>query len=247
MLFVDDNMSELLSAAAAHPELRLLHAKKDPAVTLRVLENYPGLLKLDVKREDRLRKNDILANEQRQEIQKNLSLEDYIRNLATELTFDINNISQIGRIAELSRKTNQFIFSYRRYSERDVSGLMTGSNSVVVGVSLKDNLSDSGIIGGATMKKQGDTGFLDECFVSCRALGRGLDEMIVLGLIKVCLEHMKVNKLQVSFTKGERNLPAEKFVKEHFHPYVASGHVFSQDVPINLAKIIVREGEAHEE
>ncbi|HHQ4263744.1 TPA: hypothetical protein ACSQMV_003806, partial [Vibrio cholerae] len=62
---------------------------------------------------------------------------------------------------------------------------MSSNDSTIVAVSLKDKLSDSGIIAVVSLKKIDDEfALLEECFVSCRALGRGIDNEIVFGSIK---------------------------------------------------------------
>lgn len=240
LLFIDDNMGELVSVLGRHPTINILWAKNDALITHDILSNYPGLLKLNFKREDSLRKEDTLANEKRMDMQRSLSKEGYIKDLKMELLFEVDNLAHVDRVTELSNKTNQFIFSYQRYSYRQVETLMKSDESSVVTISLRDRLSESGIVGVVVLKKQADSGFLEECFVSCRALGRGIDQAIVLGGVSTALTSLSVEKIKVNFTKGERNSPAEQFDQKYFAPFRASPGVFKYQIPINLIEVTIK-------
>ena len=132
---------------------------------------------------------------------------------------------------------NQFIFNYQRYSISEVESFMGSENGCVVSVSLKDKLSDSGIIGVVFVTKNSGVGLLEECFVSCRALGRGIDDAIVLGSIKAALDYLHVSKLKVNFTEGERNLPAKEFVNSKLGSYISGEGEFDFDFPTKLINI----------
>ncbi len=247
LLFVDDNIGEIASVCEEHPSIGVIWAKDDALVTLSVLSNYPGLLKLDVRIEDTLRKSDTIANQKRREIQNSLSHQSYIKDLNVQLVFDVDNPTDIDRISELSNKTNQFIFSYKRYSPQQIELLMRDDQSAVVTVSLSDRLSESGIIGVIVLVKQSATefesewGVLEECFVSCRALGRGIDDLIVLGGIRVALYSLCIEPmLKVEFTKGERNHPAEKFCSKHFDTFMASAAGFEYEMPLDYISVTVK-------
>lgn len=246
LLFVDDNMGELVSVLEVHPAINILWAKDDALVSLDILSNYPGLLKLNIKKEDSLRKGDALANKKRLEVQSSLSKEGYIKDLKMELLYEVDNLAHVDRVTELSNKTNQFIFSYQRYSHQQVEMLMKSDDSTVVTISLSDRLSESGIIGVVVLTKQTgsvllkDSALLEECFVSCRALGRGIDQAIVLGGVGIALKSLAAVELQVSFTKGERNSPAEKFSNKYFDAFMASPGDFQYQIPKNLFVVTIK-------
>jgi len=236
-VFVDDNIGELLSVSNAYPEIKSIWAKDDASITYDCLLNFPGLLKLQSQVEDGLRSDDIKANDIRQELRKQISNDEYIKMLEIELTYSLNDTSHIPRVTELANKTNQFIFNYKRYSSADVKEQMLTHDCAVVSVSLKDKLSDSGIIGAIFCRKKGHV-ILEECFVSCRALGRGIDKDIVLGALNVATQHLGTQELEITFQEGKRNIPAKKFVMEHLADYHGAIANFSHE--INLNSIINR-------
>jgi FkbH-like protein len=239
MLFIDDNIGELFNANEAYPNLHTIWARDDANITLKVLSNYPGLLKLKQHKEDSIRRQDVIANQERNKLRDSMSKEEYIKTLGIELTFHIDNIEQATRVAELANKTNQFIFSYKRYGQEAIKSLMMAKESMVITVSLKDKLSDSGIIGTCVFIHHDDYIELEECFVSCRALGRGIDEIIVLGAIVQAQNFFGDKKLKVNFIKGERNLPAETFVLSFLSNNVSQENYFSYTIPKELFSIKV--------
>ena len=239
LVFIDDNIGELTAVQMQHPQIRLLHAKEDAGITLEVLRSYPGLLKLRSSADDAKRSADVRSNEERTQLRQTMSHEDYIKSLELQLTYCLNDRERIGRVAELSNKTNQFIFNYKRYSEAEVEQLMSSRNSAVLTLSLSDRLSDSGLVGVFAARRQGDHMELEECFVSCRALGRGIDEIMVCGAISILLKHFGISQLHVQFQTGPRNKPAETFVNEHLHDYCAVPGVFEYKLPQDLLTITV--------
>ncbi len=67
-----------------------------------------------------------------------------------------------------------------------------------------------------------------------RALGRGLDEIIVLGAVQYTLNVLRIDKLETSIMTGERNLPARMFYEQYFKEYAKSTEQFRYTIPNNL-------------
>lgn len=242
LLFIDDNAGELHSVVSAYPNIHILFANDDANKTNDILNNYPGLLKLNVKAEDSLRQKDTQSNEARNNIINSLSKKDYFADLKMQLEYSINDIEQSDRISELANKTNQFIFNYKRYSISEIENLIKNDRSVVISISLKDRLSDSGIIGGVILCEKNGVGILDECYISCRALGRGIDDIIVLGAIKVGLNYLNLDDFEAKCLEGERNTPALNFFNKYLSNY-DKPNKFDYQLPDELVKIIVKKGE----
>lgn len=231
LLFIDDNIGELINAKAQLPKLHVLHAQPDAAITLRALTHYPRLWKSSNLAEDALRAQDAKAREKRETMRSSMSAEDYLRSLDVKLDFYVNERNNVERISELSRKTNQFIFSYARYSPEQIQALMDDPAAAIISVHMSDKLADSGCIGVVVGCRHKDGVELQECFVSCRALGRGLDEVIVLGAIIELLSALNSDCLRITFHRGERNEPAARFVQQNLSQYLHEFSCFSYSNP----------------
>lgn len=243
LVFLDDNIGELLSVKQIYPSIKLILASSNAEISNQIINNYPGLLKLNIKQEDKIRKTDVQANEQRELLQQQLSKEEYLKNLQIELSYHINDMSHILRLSELSNKTNQFIFNYKRYQVSELEKLIQDKASCVVDISLKDRLSDSGIIGVVVLKRNEEGAILEECFVSCRALGRGIDENIVLEAIQLGLNTLNVDILKIDFKEGERNTPALNFISNNLKNYTKKYSKFKFQQENNLVKTNIVKGE----
>ncbi len=238
IIFIDDNIGELTAVSMAYPGIKIIHASDNGEVTAAVLSEFPGLLKLNILNEDLIRTKDIQAKAERNSIKNRLSPEDYIRSLKITLTFSVNNPFHAQRIWELSNKTNQFIFSYARYELAKVEQLLTDKSYCFVTVSLSDKLSDSGIVGVCVASLTGDFISVEELFISCRALGRGIDDIIVLGAIKSASDHLNNNMVKLAFKEGDRNEPAKIFVEKHLKEYIEEARPFNYILPNDLITII---------
>ena len=143
LLFIDDNIAELESTR--HTKVKQIHALS-PAHTLFALYLYPQMTRLVENKEDSLRSSDIAANAARAHLEA-LSDEEYFTNLGIELEFCINPKQSAQRIHELLNKTNQFIANYARPTLTEVQEWIEGEGYCVVAISMRDRLSESGIIG----------------------------------------------------------------------------------------------------
>lgn len=235
VLFIDDNYGELLNVHNEFPEIKLLMASDLGEKTLDVVRNYPGLKKVNTTIEDKLRSKDLIANEERKAARKKMTEIEYLASLNINLSFRVNAPEDLGRFCELSNKTNQFIFNYARYREDDVKKLIAMGHSAYVTVHLADKLSDSGIIAGMLItNKAGNFGILEECFVSCRALGRGLDTSIVYGGILRGMKALCVDTIKIEYKVGDRNEPALNFIEANLRDYQLAPSRLKYDFPAYL-------------
>lgn len=205
ILFLDDNPAEIQNVE--HLGIKTILVKDNIS---QIIKYYPGLLKLKSSQEDAIRLKDIQANEQRKQMLKSLTKEEYFKKLGIRLEYGINILEQIPRVAELLNKTNQFILSYLRYNETQVRDFVSNPNNVLITIKMSDNLSDSGIIAICLATKVNNTLLVKELTVSCRALGRNLEDIMIPYMFNIACKKLNcvANLLNISYQKGERNLPA---------------------------------------
>lgn len=243
ILFIDDNIGEIAAVQMHFPEIKFILAQEDAEITKNILENYPGIYKYFQSETDSIRNQDIKANKQREIALKSNSKEDYIKSLNIELTYCIDNKQQVKRIAELSNKTNQFIFNYKRYSQSQIENLMKDDNSCVISLSLKDKLSDSGIIGCVFAKKEVNFCLIEEVFISCRALGRGITENMIFYALNLVLKKFNEKNLKIELKKGERNQPAIDFADKYLKKFIKNMNCFDYNDKRTVIKVRVENNE----
>lgn len=208
MLFVDDNPAEIQNVEISGLGVRTLLAQH-PADTLRRLRYYPGLLRLRRSSEDAIRAADIRANRERRALGETLAPRDYFARLQIRLEFAVDDEARVARVAELSGKTNQFILGYRRYTETEVRRLMRAADGCVVTVCMSDRLSDSGLIALLAARSEGGRLVCEELAVSCRALGRNLENVMLPEMMRLAAARLGTGRgALIGYRRGERNGPA---------------------------------------
>jgi FkbH-like protein len=207
VLLIDDNVGELARVAGRHPGLRLLHASGAPAETAAALRRYPGLPADGAAFAGRAA--DLNANAERAALARTVADEEaYLRDLKAELSFALNPGPDRARLAELSRKTNQFNLALRRLDEVEVARYLAAPDRCAVHVRLSDRLADSGSVAEIFARREGEALVVDELCISCRALGRGLETLMVAEAVRAGLGELGGTKVGFSYVRGPRNAPA---------------------------------------
>lgn len=209
VLFVDDNVGELASVSLSAPTVHTLHAHDDPAQTLRAIEFYPGLWRWKTEAEDSKRVQDLRANAERESLAKLITDPgEYFRSLQVALRFRIDPADQLGRLADLCMKTNQFNLALRRLTEAEVAQRMASSDACVASVQMRDRLSDSGVIAVIVAERVGAELVIEELCISCRAMGRNLESTVIVEAIRAMPVFSGVTRVSFRVQHGPRNQPA---------------------------------------
>jgi FkbH-like protein len=212
VLYIDDNVGELAQIAASATGTRLLLAK-DAAETTRALSLYPGLYRFAKDSTAPSRILDIEAAKKRAEALSQLAdPTDYLRSLDIALGFDLDKTQMISRMHDLSQKTNQFNLSLARLPEAAIlKGITERTHSAIL-VSLKDRLSDSGVIAFIYAMHSEDRLTVEDLCISCRALGRDLEDAIVAKSLLMISDKCSVKRVGFRYKTGGRNLPALRWL-----------------------------------
>jgi FkbH-like protein len=214
LAFVDDNPGELGAVASALP-VTTVHAGVDPEITRNALAGVAGLFRWQRSYEDAVRMQDLAASKERDGIaSRAASSANYLKELRVELEYLVDPRNELARIHELGMKTNQFTLSLRRFSEAELEQRMEGHCSRVVAVRLTDRLSASGIVAVVIGTIEGEVLRIEEICVSCRALGRCLEDVMLHRAICLVGEGHAVTRLVVSIRVGPRNQPAREWLSQ---------------------------------
>jgi FkbH-like protein len=214
ILYVDDNLGELAAAADAHPDLCLAHAHSDALLTRRALEYFPGIWSQSDQGADALRVKDLDSNLQRKEVLRQARTRaDYLRSLEVALVFQLNPRAALGRVHELSRKTNQFNLALKRFSEAEIERRLQSPDSKIVTIRLADRLADSGIVGALFAREEVEAIVVEELCISCRALGRELEDVMVAKALETACPRLLQKALVFEQAAGPRNDPARQWLR----------------------------------
>ncbi len=213
-IFIDDNIHECRKMQKMQPMVLTIQCKEN---ILHILQHIWGLDKLNVTQEDRQR----TTSYQQKLLQLPLSsdvfysLNQFIDDLQLEvsllpLTTAVSQIIPLKRAAELTRKTNQFNCTTRRFTDKQLQQLIQGTQNCLT-VYIKDNEKNYGLKGVIIYKIKTDCLEVDNFLLSCEVLGRGAEHKILNKLGCIAKEN-KVSFIKFHFIPTDRNEPAENFL-----------------------------------
>ena len=209
ILFVDDNPGELANVASQLPQVHTVYASSDAGQTQRAIEYYPGMWRWKVEADDTKRVQDMKANAEREKILTEMTdPSDYFRSLQVTLILRLDPMDQLSRLADLCSKTNQFNLAIRRFNQAEVAERLGRSDACMASVQMKDRLSDSGVIAVIVAERGGERLVIEELCISCRAMGRQLEDTMILAAIREMPLFAGCSEVVFHVRNGPRNQPA---------------------------------------
>ena len=184
LVFVDDSPLECGFVRQELPEVEVIELPTDPSKFRSALMSRSLFDTLTVSQEDRERTRMYRADQERQKILENVgSLEEYLAKLQLTADIGIPDQSSVARVAQLTQKTNQFNLTTIRYTEGQIHSFVDGADSDAFCVRLADRVADLGIVGVGVLRYHGEQAVIDTLLMSCRALGRGLENTLAAFLV----------------------------------------------------------------
>lgn len=204
LVFVDDNPFERNIVRRELPAVAVPELPDDPAYFARCLADGGYFEALQLTGEDFDRGVQYRANFLRDELRASQTdLGGYLQSLGMELRWQPFDHIGLRRIVQLINKTNQFNLTTRRYSEDAILAIMQDARCLTLQLRLLDQFGDNGIIGIVIGKPQGDSMRLDTWLMSCRVLGRQVEEATMnvvasearrLGAVELVGEYLLTKK-----------------------------------------------------
>ncbi|PYK42828.1 MAG: hypothetical protein DME46_09035 [Verrucomicrobia bacterium] len=185
-VFVDDSDYEREQMRQLIPEVLILNTSSDPLHTLNCLWTTDAFDSLTITEEDRRRHDDYRVRTARDVQAHGNDLEDFLRSLQMEVTIEELGPANMERAVAMIGKTNQFNLTTRRHSRAQVQAMLAAPGSIGLALRLRDRFGDQGIVAIllATPGAQDCTLVVDSFLVSCRALGRGVEDALWTALME---------------------------------------------------------------
>ena len=149
----------------------------------------------------------------RKAIRKDLTWKEYLESLSVQIDFRFSPDVNFERCAEMTRKTNQFNFTTIRRTRSELEHLCNIHNKKLLQVSVSDNFGDYGITGLVELSHSRNCVIVEQFLMSCRVLGRGVEEKILEFLVSNVLKPTD-ERLILKFRRSEKNAPAAKLIQE---------------------------------
>jgi FkbH-like protein len=155
----------------------------DPAAWVGFLRDLDYFDRIQLTEADFKRAETYRIQGQRRELRERAaSLEDFLASLQQTVTIQPLNEASLGRAAQMCQRTNQFNLTTRRYTVADLDAMQRDPDIEVFVLSVKDRFGDSGITGLAVLRFAGDAAEIDTLLLSCRVLGRRIEDAFLAFL-----------------------------------------------------------------
>ncbi len=206
-VFIDDNPMERGIVSGQCPEVTVPEFPKDtvmlPEFAESLYEKYFRVLRLTD--EDRQKTHMYQREAKRKEARaKVLNLDEYIEMLEIKADIHIMKEEEAGRVHQLCSKTNQFNLTTKRYSLKEIKELAADSGTDIFTVSTADKFGDNGLVSVIITKKQGQDVVIDTFLMSCRVMGRKLEQVILSALTEY---YKDSSRLMGLYEKTDKNAP----------------------------------------
>ncbi|MGX5844183.1 HAD-IIIC family phosphatase [Mesorhizobium sp. ArgA1] len=212
LVLLDDNPAERGHVRAALPMVAVPELPADPAYFAPTLLAAGYFEAVSFNGDDVLRAASYAQDAQRAEVfAKARDLGDYLTSLDMVLRCGPIDASNRARVTQLMNKSNQFNLLTRRLTENEVASMEGDPSIVTLQAKLSDRFGDLGLIGVVTSSIDGASATVTDWLMSCRVLGRKVEEAIY-GVLLNSLAKRGVRTLNASYLPTKKN----GMVSEHF-------------------------------
>ncbi|MFE9674246.1 SDR family NAD(P)-dependent oxidoreductase [Streptomyces sp. NPDC006259] len=207
-LFLDDNPAEIGRMRAALPQV--LSVTCPPAAGLeeflaRLWPSVPA----PATAEDSQRARFYDQERERDAVREQAGFEEFLAQLHLEVDVRVLGEGDVRRAEQLVRRTNQFTLRARSPEGGDLDR-WRGRGEVWT-ASAKDRFGDYGQIGLLAVRADGDRLDVLAWLMSCRALGRGVEERLLARLADRA-DELGCTKVRLTAERTPRNAPARRIV-----------------------------------
>lgn len=226
VVFIDDNPVERTRVREALPEVFVPEWPAQEylyASTLRALRCFdaPALSKEDLER------TRMYAEEsQREALRRSVgSMEEWLASLQIRVSAVPVGPGSIVRAAQLLNKTNQLNLATRRLTESELLAWAAHPDRQFFVISVSDRLGDAGLTGLLGLEFRGDTAEVVDYVLSCRVMGRKVEETMVHIAVAAATER-SAGVVIAKYLPTKKNKPCLSFWQRSGFE-VDEHHVFS--------------------
>ena len=233
MVFFDDDRMNRDFVRSTLPEVLTIEMPEDPSLYVPTLIGLNDFNVTKITEEDKQRGKMYLDQRRRTEFQKTTTdFKEYLKQLGIKVIIKNANEFTIPRISQLTLKTNQFNLTTKRYQEEDIRKFVEDQNKIVECAQIQDKFGDNGITSVYIINKENEQEwFIDTFLLSCRVIGRGVEEALLSQIIKKAKKE-GVKKVKAQYIKTKKNKPAENFLSDFGFVRDSDTWIFETEKPV---------------
>jgi FkbH-like protein len=228
-VFIDDSPVERARVKERLPEVLVPDWPEDPLLYPAALLSLRCFDLPSLSREDMARTAMYLTENKRRELKKAVgSLEEWLARLSIRVQVEDLRPANLQRAAQLLNKTNQMNLSTRRMSEAELMTWTEQEHHRLWTLRVCDKFGDAGLTGIVSLEIQDDSAHIVDFILSCRVLGRKIEET----MLAVAIDHARVlgaENVNVRYIPTAKNKPCLDFFKRLVPPFRQQGENFILD------------------
>ena len=211
-LVLDDSATECAEIMTHCPEALTLLLPSDARQIPLFLSHIWAFDRLKITAEDQQRSAMYRAERQRQNAQADtFTQSDFLRSLNLKMSMRPLEQQHITRIAQMTQRTNQFNLSTIRRNEQQIQALLAQPTMPCWIIEVADRFGSYGITGAVFAQQIDHQLCLDTFLLSCRVLGRNIEEAILDTLMGYC-QADKIDRLIAHYYPTAKNQPFKEFL-----------------------------------
>jgi FkbH-like protein len=213
-IFLDDSPFERARVREALPQVLVPELPADPTHYASFLRNLRCFDNPFISKEDRTRTKMYVADRRRSASKSELSsLEEWLESLELSIIIELLNEKNLERAAQLFNKTNQMNLRTRRLTTTELYAWAQAERHSLWTYRVSDKFGDYGLCGISSLVQQGTKGVMVDFLLSCRVMGRGVEESILCSVIQYA-KKIGCEDLYAEFIPSKRNQPCETWLRK---------------------------------
>ena len=255
VVFIDDNPAERARAREALPQVLVPDWPADKLLYVKALKELTCFDAATITAEDRARPATYIADRSRNAAKVVAqSFEEYLCALDLHVACERLDSTNLARAVQLLNKTNQMNLATRRLVEPHFREWSERAGHEVFVFRVRDRFGEYGLTGLASLNRGDRTAEVVDFVVSCRVLGRGVEETMVYWLTERARE-LGLSRLLATCRPTPRNGACREFFETRSRleagvvdgqfawrleqSYPLPGHVTFQYEPERRATIVI--------
>ena len=135
----------------------------------------------------------------------------------------------------MTQKTNQFNLTTNRYTEQDLNNIKN-NNGLINCLSVKDRFGDNGITVASVILIDKNIASIDSFLLSCRILGRGIEEAYLLFLLNNLFK-MGITTVEAKYIPTKKNKQTSEFYENQGFKIIKTEESGIKTYSLELVKI----------
>lgn len=213
-VFLDDNPVEREAVRQALPDVAVVEFPKDISNLPKTIQKIANehFFTYNLTNEDKNKTKQYKQEVSRQVALNNSdSIEGYLKSLNIEIIINKMDKTQIERVSQLTKKTNQFNITTRRYTVENIIEFISQENNNIYVGNVTDKYGDSGLVFIVMITINKDVASIENLLMSCRVMGRYIEDSII-DSIERKLEKIGIKRVNAKYITTSKNKPVENLM-----------------------------------